>query len=81
MIYFSNNFHCLGIKNWICEVCGKSYSIKWNLELHKRTHSKVRPYYCQECQQSFSQNRYLKRHMETHKSNAHLCKFNIIMER
>ena len=67
-----------GIKNWVCEKCGKSYSIKWDLELHKRTHSRIRPFPCTvgDCQQRFSQKRYLKRHMATHKSEcSSFCPF------
>ncbi|XP_055305996.1 zinc finger protein 2-like isoform X2 [Sitodiplosis mosellana] len=59
----------------LCELCGKKYNAKWNLQLHKRfVHFEGGPVKCPKCPKMFKCQPYLdihiKRHMTTGRSVA-----------
>jgi len=55
-------------KNFICDVCGKGFTLAQHLKEHSYRHSKVKPYVCgvSGCQQSFRHASELSLHRRTH---------------
>ncbi|CAH0555635.1 unnamed protein product [Brassicogethes aeneus] len=53
-------------KQFLCTFCGKSYSRKYYLDMHKRTHTGSKPHQCHICEKSFTIYMYLKRHLISH---------------
>uniref|UniRef100_A0A3Q2PCG3 C2H2-type domain-containing protein n=1 Tax=Fundulus heteroclitus TaxID=8078 RepID=A0A3Q2PCG3_FUNHE len=49
-----------------CDICGKSWKNKSQLEKHYRTHTEERPFACQTCGKSFTQLSNLNVHMRIH---------------
>ncbi|XP_052828757.1 zinc finger protein 865-like [Octopus bimaculoides] len=49
-----------------CDICGKSFSRRDNLERHKAAHLSRPVYYCDVCQKGFSRKSYLKVHGRSH---------------
>lgn len=51
---------------FLCSYCGKVFSRKLNLELHKMIHTGERPYKCTFCTSAFRQRQHLTLHIRTH---------------
>lgn len=51
-----------------CDFCEKSFCSKYNLERHKKVHTKEKPFSCKQCKKRFGRKEHLKNHMLTHNS-------------
>ena len=56
-----------GEKPFECRVCGKTFSVKANLNRHERIHAGEK-FECEVCGNSHTQKNYLKRHKRIHSS-------------
>jgi len=52
----------LGVKNYMCEHCSRSFVTKGDLNKHSRRHTGSTPYQCQLCQKKFTDISALYRH-------------------
>ncbi|XP_075237800.1 uncharacterized protein LOC142334018 [Lycorma delicatula] len=63
-------------KNYICNVCQKSFNRKYDLKRHFNRHIKEKNYICNFCQKSFYQSSDLKIHLNIHtKEKNYICNF------
>nr|XP_023655704.1 zinc finger and BTB domain-containing protein 49 [Paramormyrops kingsleyae]XP_023655705.1 zinc finger and BTB domain-containing protein 49 [Paramormyrops kingsleyae]XP_023655706.1 zinc finger and BTB domain-containing protein 49 [Paramormyrops kingsleyae]XP_023655707.1 zinc finger and BTB domain-containing protein 49 [Paramormyrops kingsleyae] len=54
------------MKQYCCEMCGKTFKHPSNLELHKRSHTGEKPFQCNICGKNFSQAGNLQTHLRRH---------------
>ncbi|XP_044739848.1 zinc finger protein 600-like [Chrysoperla carnea] len=59
-------------KNFVCSFtnCGKVFFKQADLVIHKRSHTKERPYKCRHCSKSFISSSHQLRHEKTHKKTV-----------
>lgn len=57
----------VGPKTYVCEVCGKGYSTRGGLNVHRQSrHIRSRTFPCQHCPKTFYLRRYLDKHLKMH---------------
>lgn len=59
--------HDTAEKNYVCQICGKGFTMPWYLTQHSITHSGEFPHKCQYCGKKFNN----KWSMKTHEKNIH----------
>ncbi|EDS31066.1 conserved hypothetical protein [Culex quinquefasciatus] len=59
--------HDTSEKNYVCQICGKGFTMPWYLTQHSITHSGEFPHKCQYCGKKFNN----KWSMKTHEKNIH----------
>lgn len=52
-----------------CIVCGKSFALRGNLNVHLRLHTGQTPFHCSVCPKKFYDSNGLKRHRQMHEQN------------
>lgn len=59
-----------GQRQFSCVICGKEFTTKWNLKLHKWTHTSrtSKPFKCEQCNGAFIRLTDFQAHMNSHKS-------------
>ncbi|XP_059173637.1 homeotic protein spalt-major-like [Physella acuta] len=56
-----------GRNSTTCNICLKTFACKSALDIHYRSHTKLKPFECDVCERSFSTRGNLKQHLLTHK--------------
>lgn len=57
----------MGIKPFLCPVCGRAFAAKKDMDRHADIHRDTKDYHCDDCGQSYKSLQALKRHMVMHK--------------
>lgn len=61
---------------FICDTCGKTFSMKHQLKRHVVLHSDVKPHVCTKCSKSYARKDQLVHHMHSHKdSKPYECSY------
>ncbi|XP_051279885.1 zinc finger protein 135-like [Dicentrarchus labrax] len=55
-----------GEKQYMCTVCGKSFTIRTDLTLHMKIHTGEKPYRCKYCKKEFAFSSSVARHLRVH---------------
>jgi len=55
-------------RSYLCTVCDKRFTRKYNLNVHKQVHTSAKLYSCSQCEKRFKTLDCLKRHMNVHSS-------------
>ncbi|XP_050438560.1 zinc finger protein 354A-like isoform X1 [Adelges cooleyi] len=65
------------IRGYQCDICGRSFSEKRNVDDHRRIHTGERPFVCETCGKSFAQRSSMKIHWkQMHESiKSHKCQY------
>ena len=63
----SNN----GVKQYQCEQCSKTFSMKYNLNRHVKEHNQEKKYQCKSCGKLFSRKEHLDRHSKSNCDNKY----------
>lgn len=59
----------------MCDQCGKRFKLKWALNVHRRSHSAIRPYVCNICEKAFANGKDLLRHELIHSGTVEFILF------
>lgn len=63
-------------RNYLCDVCGKSFSVYAQYYSHKQTHIEEKKFNCELCEKKFTTKTFLRLHVATHNSDKkHMCEF------
>ena len=62
-------------RHYNCNLCEKSFSESWRLELHSKTHEEIVPFKCDICEKHFYSKWELKKHEESHDKIGKFCHF------
>lgn len=56
-----------------CDVCGRSFKQRYEMRIHRRTHTGERPFSCEVCGKSFMRSSGLTVHMRIHTGHKPYC--------
>ncbi|XP_055321232.1 zinc finger protein 888-like [Sitodiplosis mosellana] len=63
-------------RDFICDICSKSFRMKHHLVIHLKTHTGEKPYQCEVCSKNFAQSSHLNLHLKTHRGEkAFPCEY------
>ncbi|KRZ72218.1 Zinc finger and BTB domain-containing protein 43 [Trichinella papuae] len=74
-LLFANTMHMnihLGIKPFVCEICGSKFSNRGARCNHMKKHSSVSPFVCPLCEKAFQWELSLKEHLKSHANRGHI---------